>query len=102
MREGVGIDYQRQLLSCDIGHRFKRDYESRSTSIFSSQPSVGFGGVRPLSDLKSADEAANWVHKTLSAKDTLSPAPMQEPSKPNSGSVSPRSKEERQALLPRR
>jgi hypothetical protein len=32
MREGVGIDYQRQLLSCDIGHRFKRDYESAELS----------------------------------------------------------------------
>jgi hypothetical protein len=30
--------------------------------------------IAELSDLKSGDEAADWVHKNLSAKDTLSPA----------------------------
>src|ERR1700727_478841 len=41
--------------------------------------------IAELSDLKSADEAAHWVHKNLPAKDTLAPAP--------AGSAEPRFRE---------
>ena len=55
--------------------------------------------VAELSDLKSADEAADWVHKNLRQR-TPWPRPMRKRSRPASGSGSPRSRENRRALRP--
>ena len=64
---------QRQSTRQFFGRRPAKTFSSRSTSTLAPEPSAALRDqlIAELKDLKSAEEAANWAHRVLDVKSTL-------------------------------